>query len=153
MLAKGAATHNRAGDVSINKADIVEPADEIFPPMDHSHALVVDNCVDANPTMDKSISPSQVPKRSFQPPTNERRGPEAEEIENLLVQIRPLKCKLNKVPYFRSICDERQQVEVYRRLSRYYIQAHEVPLSLIMVSVYSFHDILPGWFVLCISVV
>nr|CDM85388.1 unnamed protein product [Triticum aestivum] len=105
--------------VSINKADIVEPADEIDPPMDPSHALAVDNCVDANPAMEKSISPSR--------PTNERQGAEAEEIENLHVQIRPLKCKLNKVPYYRSIRDERQQVEVYRRLSRYYTQAHELP--------------------------
>uniref|UniRef100_A0A453G6B7 Uncharacterized protein n=1 Tax=Aegilops tauschii subsp. strangulata TaxID=200361 RepID=A0A453G6B7_AEGTS len=118
---EGGSNAHRAGDVSINKADIVEPANEIDPPMDHS---IVDNCVDANPTMEKSIPPW---KRSFQLPTNERQGAEAEEIENLHVQISPLKCKLNKVPYYRSICDERQQVEVYRRLSRYYIQAHELP--------------------------
>lgn len=120
-----------AGDVSINR-----------------HALVVDNCLDANLRMDKSIPPASssseestswtqekkvntpIPVTEEKVPADHKQeqGPEEEDIQDLLEKAVSLTDKLNTTTKaeFCSTCDERGQAEIYQRLSRYYSKALEV---------------------------
>ncbi|KAM3352258.1 hypothetical protein ACQJBY_023851 [Aegilops geniculata] len=111
------------------------------------HALVVDNCLNANLRMDKSIPPASlgnstseeitwtrekkgntpIPVTEEKVPADEKqeKGPEEKEKEELLLKGVRLTDKLNS-PYkldICSTCDERQQAEIYLRLSRYYSKA------------------------------
>jgi hypothetical protein len=126
-----------SGDVSINKADGVESANKIDPPtldtdinIEQSHAF--DNCLDVTPSsISEEISWTRY-KMVNAPttPTEEMQNYLDLDQEAIMTSISSLYDNLNLSPpaevEFCSTYDEKQLAEVYKRLSRYCIQAHEL---------------------------
>jgi len=141
LLAQDFTAPNQLINNSMGKPDGVKTANKLEPPMDHSHALVVDYCLGAlseeSTWTQEKTADIPIPATEEKVPTDHKQEQGPDELQNLLdldeesIMTKTLfligKFNNDNVLVFRSTYDEKQQVEVYHRLSRYYIKDLKLP--------------------------